>query len=142
ICGKSRQGKFLIKRKTRGDRMRTKLQAIKQELRRRMHQPIPVQGKWLQQVVRGYFNYYAVPTNRRALPAFRAEGIKRWRRALRRRCQKDRLTWARAKAIAEAWLPKPHILHRWPRQGFAVSHPRWEPYAGKPHVRFYAGGVQ
>ena len=49
ICGKSRQGTFLLMRKTRRDRMRAKLRAIKQEMRRRMHQPIPVQGKWLQQ---------------------------------------------------------------------------------------------
>jgi group II intron reverse transcriptase/maturase len=141
ICGKSRQGKFLIKRKTRGDRMRTKLQAIKQELRQRMHQPIPVQGKWLQQVVRGYFNYHAVPTNRRTLTAFRDEVTRWWRRTLRRRSQKDALTWERMKAIAEAWLPKPLILYPWPRQRFAVRHPRWEPYAGKPHVRFCAGGA-
>src|SRR3989441_7261293 len=53
ICGKSRRGKFLVKRKTRQDRMRAKLQAIKQELRQRMHQPIPIQGKWLGQVVKG-----------------------------------------------------------------------------------------
>src|SRR6202162_4714272 len=71
ICGKSRRGNFLVKRKTRRDRMRAKLQAIKQELRRLMHQPIPVQGKWLGQVVRGYFNYFAVPTNSPALAAFR-----------------------------------------------------------------------
>jgi group II intron reverse transcriptase/maturase len=142
ICGKSRRGKFLVKRKTRGDRMQAKLQAIKQELRRRMHQSILAQGKWLQQVVRGYFNYHAVPTNRRALAAFRDEVIRRWRWTLRRRSQKDVLTWARAKAIAEAWLPKPDILHPWPRQRFAVTHPRWEPYAGKPHVRFCAGGAQ
>src|SRR5205809_3461323 len=63
ICGKSRRGKFLIKRKSRRDRMRAKLRAIKQELRRRMHQSIPEQGKWLKQVVNGYFNYHAVPTN-------------------------------------------------------------------------------
>jgi hypothetical protein len=25
---------------------------------------------------------------------------------------------------------------------FAVTHPRWEPYAGKPLVRFCAGGAQ
>src|SRR5438552_9776490 len=67
ICGKSRRGKFLIKRKTRRDRMRSKLQVIKQELRQRRHQPIPIQGKWLRQVVKGYFNYHAVPTNSRAL---------------------------------------------------------------------------
>jgi len=45
ICGKSRRGCFLLKRKSRRDRMRAKLKAVKQELRRRMHQPIPVQGK-------------------------------------------------------------------------------------------------
>src|SRR5436309_6007407 len=87
ICGKSRRGKFLIKRKSRRDRMRAKLRAIKQALRRRMHQPIQVQGKWLMQVVRGYFNYHAVPTNRRALVVFRDEVIRRWRRLLSRRSQ-------------------------------------------------------
>jgi Reverse transcriptase (RNA-dependent DNA polymerase) len=46
ICGTSRRGRFLIKRKSRSDRMRAKLQGIKQELRQRMHQPIGEQGKW------------------------------------------------------------------------------------------------
>src|SRR5436309_11667214 len=87
ICGKSRRGKFLVKRKSRRDRMRAKLGEIKQALRRRMHQPIQVQGKWLMQVVRGYFNYHAVPTNRRALVVFRDEVIRRWRRLLSRRSQ-------------------------------------------------------
>src|ERR1700732_4408903 len=89
ICGKSRSGKFLIKRKTRRDRMRTKLQAIKQELRRRRHQPIPVQGKWLGQVVRGYFNYFAVPTNSQALVAFRFLVTQLWQRSLRRSSHKQ-----------------------------------------------------
>jgi RNA-directed DNA polymerase len=142
ICGKSRRGKFLIKRKSRRDRMRTKLTEIKQALRRRMHQPIPVQGKWLMQVVRGYFNYHAVPTNRRALVVFRDEVIRRWRRVLSRRSQKGALLRKRMRSIAEAWLPKPQILHPWPNQRFAVTHPRWEPYAGKPHVRLCAGGAQ
>jgi len=63
ICGRSRAGKFLIKRKSRRDRMRTRLKEIKEEMQRRRHQPIPEQGKWLAQVVRGYFAYHAVPTN-------------------------------------------------------------------------------
>jgi len=142
ICGKSRRGKFLIKRKSRRDRMRAKLQAIKQELRRRMHQPIPVQGKWLKQVVCGYFNYHAVPTNRPALVAFRDEITRKWRRSLSRRSQKGVLNWTRMKSLADDWLPKSDVLHPWPRQRFAVIHPRWEPYAGKPHVRFCAGGAQ
>src|SRR6266700_3127156 len=142
ICGKSRRGKFLIKRKSRRDRMRAKLTEIKQALRRRMHQPIPAQGKWLMQVVRGDFNYHAVPTNRPALAAFRDEVIRGWRRTLSRRSQKGAFTWERMTSLADKWLPKPTILHPWPNQRFAVTHPRGEPYAGKPHVRFCAGGAQ
>jgi group II intron reverse transcriptase/maturase len=142
ICGKSRSGKFLIKRKSRRDRVRAKLQAIKQELRRRMHQPIPAQGKWLAQVIRGYFNYHAVPTNRRALASFRDEIAGEWWRRLNRRGQRRSIVWERMKKLADDWLPQPHILHLWPNLQFAVRHPRGEPYAGKPHVRFCAGGAQ
>jgi group II intron reverse transcriptase/maturase len=142
ICGKTRAGRFQIKRKTRADRMRAKLQEIKQEMRRRMHQPIPEQGKWLGQVVRGYFNYHAVPTNGRALEVFRHHVTDLWRRTLRRRSQKDRMTWARMTQLVDDWLPKSIILHPWPSDRFAVTHPRWEPYAGKPHVRFCAGGAR
>jgi retron-type reverse transcriptase len=63
ICGQSRRGRFLLKRKTCRKRMRAKLKALKGELRRRMHAPIAVQGRWLAQVLRGYFGYFAVPTN-------------------------------------------------------------------------------
>jgi RNA-directed DNA polymerase len=142
ICGKTRAGRFQIRRKTRADRMRAKLREIKQELRRRMHQSIPDQGKWLGRVVRGYFNYHAVPTNGRALEVFRHHVTDLWRRALRRRSQKDRMTWARMTQLVDAWLPKPLILHPWPSDRFAVTHPRWEPYAGKPPVRFCAGGAR
>jgi len=71
ICGQKRHGGFLLKRKSRRDRLRTKLKEIKDELRRRMHQPIPEVGRWLGQVVRGLFNYHAVATNSAALVAFR-----------------------------------------------------------------------
>ena len=142
ICGKTRQGKFQIKRKTRRDRMRAKLRMIKEELWQRMHQPLPDQGKWLWHVVRGYFSYHAVPTNARALAVFRHHVVDLWRRTLRRRSHKDCITWVRMTQRAEAWLPKPIILHPWPSYRFAVTHPRWEPYAGKPHVRFCAGGAR
>src|SRR6184192_4948635 len=142
ICGKTRAGKFQIRRKTRAERMRAKLKEIKQEMRRRMHQPIPNQGKWLGRVVRGYFNYHAVPTNAQALNVFRHHVTDLWRRTLRRRSQKDRMTWERMTQLVDAWLPKPIILHPWPTDRFAVTHPRWEPYAGKPPVRFCAGGAR
>jgi RNA-directed DNA polymerase len=142
ICGKSRRGSFLVKRKTRRDRMMAKLLEVKEELRRRMHRPIPEQGMWLKQVVSGFFNYHAVPTNSRALAAFRYHVTRLWRRSLRRRSQKDRLSWDRITRLVDDWIPKPRVLHPWPSVRFAVKHPRWEPYAGKPHVRFCAGGAQ
>jgi group II intron reverse transcriptase/maturase len=142
ICGKTRGGKFLLKRKSRGDRVQAKLAEVKEELRHRRHQPIPEQGRWLAQVVSGFFNYHAVPTNFRALQAFRDHVRDLWRRSLRRRSQRDRMTFERMKKLANDWLPRPRILHPWPRDRFAVKHPRWEPYAGIPPVRICAGGTQ
>jgi retron-type reverse transcriptase len=112
------------------------------DVRRRMHQPIPVQGKWLGLVVSGYFNYHAVPTNSRALHAFRHYVAELWQRSLRRRSQKDGMTWERFTQLANDWLPKPRILHPWPDRRFAVKHPRWEPYARIGPVRLCAGGAQ
>lgn len=129
VCSTSRRGRFLIKRRSRRDRMRSKLGEIKEELRRRLHRPIPEQGRWLAQVVRGYFAYHAVPTNRAALAAFRRHVGELWMRALRRRSQRHRLTWPRLARLAEDWLPRPRILHPWPNVRFVVKHPRWEPYA-------------
>jgi len=142
ICGRSRSGGFLVQRKTRRDRMQAKLKEIKEGLRRRRHQPIPEQGTWLKRVVTGYFAYHAVPTNNRALGSFRHHVARLWRRSLRRRSQRSRATWDRMDRLAAVWLPKPRILHPWPQQRFAVKHPRWEPYAGMPHVRICAGGAR
>jgi hypothetical protein len=89
-----------------------------------MHQPIPEQGRWLRQVVTGFFAYHAVPTNSRALQTFRNNVLDLWRRTLRRRSQKDRTTWNRMSKLADDFLPKPRILHPWPSDRFAVRHPR------------------
>jgi group II intron reverse transcriptase/maturase len=124
ICGKSRQGRFQLQRKTRADRMRAKLREIKEELRRRMHWPIPEQGEWLRQIVAGHYAYFAVPTNGRALSAFRHHVSNLWRRTLRRRSQRDKITWDRITRITSQWLPSPRILHPWPSVRFAVTHPR------------------
>jgi RNA-directed DNA polymerase len=139
ICGLTRRGQFQLKRHTRRDRMRSTLREIKEEMRRRMHQPIPEQGRWLRQVVTGFFNYHAVPTNARALESFRYHVTNLWRRTLRRRSQRDKFTWPGITRLADDWLPKVRILHPWPSVRFAVKHPRWEPYAGKPLVRICAG---
>ena len=124
ICGKSRRGKFLVHRKSRRDRMRAKLAEVKKELRKRMHQPIPEQGRWLAQVVRGYFAYHAVPTNGLRISAFRYHAIKYWLRTLRRRSQKGHFTWDRITRLADAFLPQPRTLHPLPNVRFAVRHSR------------------
>lgn len=142
ICGRSRKGHFQLRRKSRRDRMQTKLRALKAELRRRRHGTIPDQGRWLKQVVTGWYNYHAVPTNGSALGAFREHVSELWMRTLRRRSQKDRTSWPQMRRIVSQWLPSPRILHPWPNRRFAVTHPRWEPDALIGPVRFCAGGAQ
>ena len=124
VCGKSLRGQFLVHRKSRRDRMQAKLKEVKQELRKRMHQPIPEQGRWLGQVVRGYFAYHAVPTNRASISAFRRYVVRLWHRTLRRRSQKDRFPWERMPRLADDWLPQPRNFHPWPHVRFAVKHSR------------------
>src|SRR6185437_14952842 len=124
---------------TRRDRMQAKLREIKEALRRCMHRPIPEQGKWLGRVVRGYFNYHAVPTNGQALEVFRHHVTDLWRRTLRRRSQKDRMTWERMTQLVNDWLPKPSILHPWPSDRFAVT-PKVGAVCGKAARTVLCGG--
>jgi hypothetical protein len=140
ICERNSRGQFLVKRITRRDRMRATLREIKEELRRRMHRPIPEQGAWIKQVVRGFFAYHAVPTNGAALRAFYYYVKRIWLRTLRRRSQKDRFSWQQMHSLAADWIPQPRILHPYPDKRFAVTHPRWEPCAGIPPARIWAGG--
>jgi RNA-directed DNA polymerase len=93
ICGKTLKGNFLLHRKSRGDRIRAKLQEIQEELRQRRHQAIPLQGEWLRSVVSGYYNYHAVPTNGRALFHYHVRRL--WLGTLQRRSERDGSTWQR-----------------------------------------------
>ena len=93
-----------------------------------------------QAVVGGFFAHHAVPTNGRALSAFYYYVKRIWLRTLRRRGQKDRFSWQRMHGLAADWLPQPRILHPYPDKRFAVMHPRWEPCAGIPPARIWAGG--
>ena len=117
-CGKTRNGRFWLKRKTISKRMRAKLAEVKDQCLRRRHQPIPEQGRWLASVVRGHLAYYAVPGNSEAIGAFRHQVTRHWFRALRRRSQRTRLTWERMYRLAARWLPPAHILHPYPRVRF------------------------
>ncbi|HEX4081262.1 MAG TPA: hypothetical protein VHX61_20555 [Rhizomicrobium sp.] len=99
-------------------------------------------GKWLRQAVTGFFNYHTIPTNSWTIVAFRHHVANPSQRTFIRRSQKDGSTWQTMMQLADDWLPKPRVLHPWPYQRFIVRHPGWEPYAGKPHIRIYAGGVE
>jgi RNA-directed DNA polymerase len=124
ISGKTRNGKFTVKRQTIGKRMRAKVREIKPQLRERMHDPVEQTGKWLKSVVQGYFNYYAVPGNIYSLGAFRERVTRLWRRTLVCRSQKHRPNWDRIHRLAERWIPRPCVLHPYPDRRFAATHPR------------------
>jgi len=125
MCGKTRKtGRFIVKRKTIQKRLSAKLRELKQELRRRWHQPVAEVGAWLRSVVQGYFNYHAVPGNMDSLNSFRAQVIWRWYRALRRRSQRDRMTWERFWPLVDRWIPSAKILHPHPNLRFDARYPR------------------
>jgi hypothetical protein len=118
FCGKTKNGRFWLKRKTISKRMRAKLAEVKDQLRRRMHHPIPEQGRWLASVVRGHLAYYAVPGNTDSVAAFRTQAIRLWFKALRRRSQRNRLNWARMSRIETRWLPPARVQHPFPNVRF------------------------
>jgi len=125
FCGKSRtSGNFVVRRVTMAKRLRAALQAIKANLLRHLHRHPADIGRWLQRVVRGYFNYHAVPGNYDRLASFRTQVIHLWLRVLRRRSQRHRLNWARFARYAERWIPHPRIIHPSSYVRFFATHPR------------------
>lgn len=130
ICGvnQKRPG-FQLWRRSARKRMKAKIRAIKDELRRRRHDPLAEQGKWLGSVVRGFFAYHAVPGNYSTIDAFRYHVINGWLRSLRRRSQKHRMPWDRFNGFIDRYIPKARVLHPWPEARFRVRHSRWEPGA-------------
>jgi group II intron reverse transcriptase/maturase len=123
LCGRSRNGRFWMKRITMKTRMRAKLRETNVLLKRHRHLSIPEQGRWLGAVVRGHLAYYAVPGNIDAVTDFRALVARHWLNTLRRRSQRHRLPWARMQRLTARWLPPARITH---------------PY---PNVRFYAANT-
>jgi RNA-directed DNA polymerase len=125
ICGKKRGGKgFQLWRKTKRKRKTETVKRIATELRHMRSSPIDEQGRWLAQVLRGHYAYFAVPTNLQAVRAVRHLVKIRWYLSLLRRSQRRRLTWRRMNVIIEKYLPMPRVLHPWPEQRFLVKHRR------------------
>jgi group II intron reverse transcriptase/maturase len=121
ICVKKRSnGRFTVLRQTIRKRLQAKLNEVKAELRRRMHDPIPAVGKWLRSVVEGHFRYYGVPMNRQALSLFRFQVGWLWHRALSRRSQNGRVRWDRMERLIARWLPPVCIHHPYPLRRLGV----------------------
>jgi len=120
ICGKKKSGKYAVLRKTIRKRMCAKLMEVKTELRTRMHEPIPIVGKWLASVLRGHFQYYGVPWNTYSLYAFRRAVIGLWYQVTGRRSQTGQMSWRRMSRLAASWLPTPRIQHPYPEQRLRV----------------------
>ena len=125
-CDRRRKdGKFIVRRITIAKRLRMKVKKVSKELKRRRHDAVADQGRWLASVVRGYYNYHAVPGNIEALGRFRILVTRSWLKALRRRSHKARrLTWARMRRLIDTWIPSPRILHPYPNQRLRVSYLR------------------
>jgi RNA-directed DNA polymerase len=121
ICVKKRSnGWYTVWRQTMRKRLQAKLNEVKAELQRRMHEPIPDQGTWLQAVVRGHIRYYGVPRNRNALWIFRFQVGRLWYRALSRRSQNGRILLDRMRRLITRWLPVPTVCHPYPLRRMGV----------------------
>jgi len=120
ICGCSRAGEFQLQRQTSGKRMTRKLREVKVTLWKRMHHTIPEVGSWLASILRGHYEYFAVPLNYRAISSFRNAILRLWHQTLKRKSQKAKVTWERMSQLAKRWLPKPRIVHPYPNQRLAV----------------------
>lgn len=123
-CGTNSRGNFVIWRRTVRKRLEAKLQQVKQMLRERMHEPVPKVGEWLGRVVRGFYQYHAVPGNWASLSRFRERIGRYWRQALERRSQKGRLNADRVSRLCNRWLPRPRLMHPYPSVRFDARHPR------------------
>jgi hypothetical protein len=100
--------------------VQAKLKEVKAELQRRMHAPIPEQGKWLRAVVAGHFRYYGVPMNQPALAMFRFRVGWYWHRTLSRRSQNGHVLWDRMRRLITRWLPPPTVCHPYPLRRMGV----------------------
>jgi group II intron reverse transcriptase/maturase len=115
IAGVDRRGAFQLRRRTSRKKKKAKLASLRDEMRKRRHEPVRAQYAWLSSVLRGHYRYYGVPTNSRALHQFRERVRKSWHRQLQRRSQRARWTDDEREAFDKRFpLPPSRIVHPWP----------------------------
>ena len=121
ICSIKRDAnQFKLRRKTIAKKMKLKLLEIKLALRKRINLDVYSQGKWLQKILTGHYNYYAVPDNGIALDRFKTAISRLWLKLLNRRSQKSNMNWKKLTKLIRYFLPNAKILHPYPNQRFCV----------------------
>jgi RNA-directed DNA polymerase len=110
--GRSRKGRWVLRRKTAGSRFRRGLKAITQWCRINRHEALPLQHRTLRQKLQGHFAYYGITGNSWLLGDFREAVIELWRRWLSRRRRGRPLSWDRMKRLLERYpLPPAIAVH-------------------------------
>ena len=93
--GRSRKGRWVVKRKTAKDRFSRALRGIGQWCRKHRHRPVREQWAALSRKLRGHYAYYGITGNYQALHRFRWETARRWHTWLNRRHRRRSMTWER-----------------------------------------------
>jgi hypothetical protein len=98
--------------------MLANLRALKMELRKRLHDPVAATGTWLNLLLKGHLNYFAVSGNSPSLWWFFNEVRWLWLRSLRRRSQKAFLNWEKFIRLTGRFFPPVKIVHALPLHRF------------------------
>ena len=114
--GRSRRGRWSLKRKTATARISRALRALNQWMRRARHLPLKKQAASLGRKLAGHFNYYGIRGNSEAIGHFAYEVRHRWRKWLGRRSQRGHVSWDKFNRLLRRYpLPSARIRRR-PRQ--------------------------
>jgi RNA-directed DNA polymerase len=117
-CGVTRKGRFMVQRKTQRTRMLRKLKELRLAMKKRKHDPIAEQSRWLGTVLRGHYAYFGITGNSASITKFHLAAVRWWRWVLRRRGQRPKLPWERFNAILTRYpLPPPRLVHDWRYRG-------------------------
>ena len=110
--GRSRHGRWVVKRKTAKGRVSRALRRIGEWCRRHRHQPVQWQQQMLSRMLEGHYGYYGITGNRRALESFHWHVERIWRTWLNRRSQTARMVWSRFTRLLRRYpLARPRIVH-------------------------------
>jgi RNA-directed DNA polymerase len=115
--GRSRNGHWVVKRKTSKGRISRGLKALAQWLRKERHRELADQHRTLSQKLRGHFAYYGITGNADALKRFRRGAIGLWRKWLSRRNRDGPIAWDKMyRLLARYPLPPAIVVHSVYRQ--------------------------